>query len=59
MPFELIKNMSLIGPESWVKERLQAMKAAGVTTINVNPIAGDHAAKLKLIEQIKTLAADL
>ncbi|GAA3216844.1 LLM class F420-dependent oxidoreductase [Actinocorallia longicatena] len=59
VPFELIKNMSLIGPESWVKERLLAMKAAGVTTINVNPIAADHQAKLKLVEQIKTLAADV
>jgi hypothetical protein len=56
VPYELIRDMSLIGSESWVKERLAAMKASGITTLNVTPIAADHAAKLKLIEKIKDLA---
>jgi F420-dependent oxidoreductase-like protein len=57
VPYELIRDMSLIGSESWVKERLEAMKASGITTLNVTPIAADHAAKLKLIEKVKELAA--
>ena len=59
VPAELIRNMSLIGPESWVKERLAAMKEAGVTILNITPIAADHKAKLKLVERIKELAADV
>ncbi|WP_106398501.1 LLM class F420-dependent oxidoreductase [Actinocorallia populi] len=59
VPAELVRNMSLIGPESWVKERLAAFKEAGVTTLNITPIAADHKSKLKLIERIKELAADV
>ncbi|MCD0450868.1 LLM class F420-dependent oxidoreductase [Actinocorallia sp. API 0066] len=58
VPFELLKNMSLVGPESWVKERVAAFKEAGVTTLNITPIAADHAGKVKLIERIKELVAD-
>jgi len=59
VPAELIRNMSLIGPESWVKERLAAFKEVGVTTLNITPIAADHKSKVKLVERIKELAADV
>jgi F420-dependent oxidoreductase-like protein len=59
VPYELLQKMSLIGTEGYVKERLAAMKAAGVTTLNVTPIAGDHAARLKLVEKVKELATDV
>lgn len=59
VPFELIQKMSLIGTESWVKERLAAMKAAGITTLNVTPIAPDHKGRLALIEKVKHLAAEV
>lgn len=59
VPFELIQKMSLIGPEQHVKERLAAMKESGITTLNVTPIAGDHKARLALIEKIKELAAEV
>ncbi|SEF50916.1 probable F420-dependent oxidoreductase, Rv3520c family [Thermomonospora echinospora] len=59
VPFELLRNMSLIGPEAHVKERLAAMKESGITTLNVTPIAGDHKARLALIEKVKELAAEV
>ena len=59
VPADLLAKTSLIGAESFVKERLAAMRDAGVTTLNVSPLGRDHAARVALIEKIKTLAADL
>ncbi|GAA1577195.1 LLM class F420-dependent oxidoreductase [Actinomadura kijaniata] len=59
VPYELLEKMSLIGSEGHVRERLAAMKASGVTTLNVSPIAGDHKARLALIEKIKLMAEDV
>ncbi|MFD3508158.1 LLM class F420-dependent oxidoreductase [Nocardia sp. NPDC058666] len=55
VPDELVRDVSLIGPESFVKERIAAMADAGVTTLNVTPIAEDSAGRIKLIEQLRTL----
>ncbi|WP_248965521.1 LLM class F420-dependent oxidoreductase [Sphaerisporangium perillae] len=57
VPMELLEKMSLVGSEGFVRDRIAAMKESGVTTINVNPIAGSHEERLKLIEKIKDLAA--
>jgi F420-dependent oxidoreductase-like protein len=57
VPAELLEKMSLIGAESHVKERLAAMKASGVTTLNVTPVAADHKGRLALVEKVKELAA--
>jgi F420-dependent oxidoreductase-like protein len=59
VPYELLQKMSLIGTEGHVRERLAAMKESGITTLNVTPIAGDHKAKLALIEKVKDLAAEV
>lgn len=59
VPADLLKLTSLIGPESWVAERLTAFAEAGVTSLTVNPVAGTHAERLALVERIATLAADL
>jgi F420-dependent oxidoreductase-like protein len=56
IPYELLQKTSLIGTEGFVKDRLAALKASGVTTLNVTPIAGDHEGRLKLVERIKELA---
>ena len=56
---ELVRAMSLIGPRSYVAERLQAFAAAGITTINVTPLAGTPAERVSLVGQAKELAADL
>jgi F420-dependent oxidoreductase-like protein len=57
VPAELLAQTSLIGPESYVIERLAALRATGVTTINVTPLAPDHAGRVKLIERACELAA--
>jgi F420-dependent oxidoreductase-like protein len=56
IPQELLEHVSLIGPKSFVTERVAAMKESGVTTLNVAPMAGTHAERVALIEQIKDLA---
>ncbi|MFD0852679.1 LLM class flavin-dependent oxidoreductase, partial [Actinomadura adrarensis] len=58
VPRELLEKMSLIGSEGHVRERLSAMKESGITTLNVNPIAGDHKGRIALIEKVRELAAD-
>ncbi|MGW8654686.1 LLM class F420-dependent oxidoreductase [Nocardia salmonicida] len=55
VPDELVRDVSLIGPESFVKERIAAMAEAGVTTLNVTPIAENAAGRVKLIEQLRAL----
>jgi F420-dependent oxidoreductase-like protein len=57
IPQELLEHVSLIGPKSYVAERVAAMKESGVTTLNVAPMASTHAERIALIEQIRELAA--
>ena len=39
VPAELLERTSLVGPESYIKERIAAYKEAGVTVLNVTPVA--------------------
>ena len=39
VPSELLERTSLVGPESYIKERLAAYKEAGVTVLNIIPIS--------------------
>jgi F420-dependent oxidoreductase-like protein len=56
IPQELLEHVSLIGPKSFVAERVAAMRESGVTTLNVAPMASTHAERVALIEQIKDMA---
>ncbi len=56
VPRELLAGTSLAGPEGYLRERLAAMKQAGVTTLNVTPFAGTHIERVRLIERIRDLA---
>jgi F420-dependent oxidoreductase-like protein len=56
IPQELLENVSLIGPKSYVAERVAAMRESGVTTLNVAPMGTTHAERIALIEQIRDLA---
>jgi F420-dependent oxidoreductase-like protein len=56
VPRELLEKMSLVGSEGHIRERLAAMREAGVTTINVAPHAATHEDRVRLIERIKELA---
>jgi F420-dependent oxidoreductase-like protein len=59
VPDDLVRRTSLIGPASYVRERLQVMHECGATTLNVTPLAGSSAERVALIEQIRSFADDL
>ena len=50
VPDEFCELMSLCGPESYVRERVEAFREAGVTMLNVVPVGPEPA---KLIETVK------
>jgi F420-dependent oxidoreductase-like protein len=56
VPEDLVRATSLIGPESYVAERIAAFAAAGVTTLNVQPLDGSPEGRLRTVETIKRLA---
>ncbi|WP_280832674.1 LLM class F420-dependent oxidoreductase [Mycolicibacterium frederiksbergense] len=55
VPDELVRDVSLIGSAGFVKERVAAFREAGVTTLNVVPIAETRADRVRLIEQLRNL----
>jgi F420-dependent oxidoreductase-like protein len=50
LPDEYIEKVSLIGPPSFVKERIAALDEAGVTHLHVNPVSADAP---KVLAQVK------
>jgi F420-dependent oxidoreductase-like protein len=56
VPAELLEKTSLIGPRSYIAERLEALRESGVTTLNVTPLAPAHAGRVAAIEEIRDLA---
>ncbi len=56
VPAELLEKTALIGPPGYVAERLAAFRQAGVTTLNVTPLAATHAARVADIERVRDLA---
>jgi F420-dependent oxidoreductase-like protein len=56
VPADLVEKTALIGPAGYVAERLEAFREAGVTTLNVTPLAPTHAARLADIERVRALA---
>jgi F420-dependent oxidoreductase-like protein len=59
VPAELIERISLIGPEGHVRERLAAMREAGVTTVTITPLAPTRAERVRLVERVRLMADDL
>ncbi|MBX9639889.1 MAG: LLM class F420-dependent oxidoreductase [Mycobacteriaceae bacterium] len=55
VPDELVRDVNLIGTREFVRERVAAFREAGVTTLNVAPIAGTPAERVKLIEELRGL----
>ncbi|MGH3721300.1 MAG: LLM class flavin-dependent oxidoreductase [Pseudonocardiaceae bacterium] len=53
VPDELVRRSSLIGPAGYVRERLEVLRASGVTTLSVTPMAGSAAERVRLIEWIR------
>ena len=56
VPDELVRAASLIGPESYVAERIAAFAEAGVTTLMLQPLDGSREGRLKTVETMKRLA---
>lgn len=50
VPLELLEMCNLVGPESYVKERIAAFDAAGVTHLNVVPASEDPAATISQLK---------
>lgn len=55
VPEELIRHTNLIGDEKFVRDRLRAYAASGVTTLAVNPVAPDTAGRVAQIERLRAL----
>ena len=54
VPQELLELTSLIGPESYIKERLAAYKESGVTLLDIAPLGRDQ---VDIVAKIKDWAA--
>ncbi|MDT9591518.1 LLM class F420-dependent oxidoreductase [Nocardioides zeae] len=52
VPTEWLEAANLVGPESYVKERLAAFEAAGVTDINVIPASDDPVATVARLRDL-------
>ena len=55
VPDELVRAVSLIGPASYVAERVAAFREAGVTTLAVTPLARDSAERVALMAGFRRL----
>lgn len=52
IPTEFLDAINLVGPETYVKERIAAFREAGVTNLQITPAAADNAA---LVTRMKEL----
>ncbi|MEO6627414.1 MAG: LLM class flavin-dependent oxidoreductase, partial [Aquihabitans sp.] len=57
VPTEFLEAISLVGPESYVKERLAAFAGAGVTHLNVIPVPGEGQTQASIITSLKEWTA--
>ena len=55
VPDELVRNVSLIGPAGFVKERIAAFAEAGVTTLLATPVAVDGREYVRYVEEMQHL----
>ncbi|MGH3289753.1 MAG: LLM class F420-dependent oxidoreductase [Streptosporangiaceae bacterium] len=55
VPEEILELTSLCGPESWVAERVSALREAGVTHLQVSPVPTGGKTPAQLIGQLKEL----
>ena len=52
IPLDFLEATNLVGPESYVKERIEAYRASGVTNLQIMPVADDAPA---LVTKVKEL----
>jgi F420-dependent oxidoreductase-like protein len=52
LPGEWLELANLVGPKSYVKERVGAFKEAGVTVLSVNPVGPDAVQQIEMLREI-------
>ena len=52
VPGEMLELSHLVGPRSYIKERIGAFKEAGVTVLAVNPVGPDAVTTIETLRQI-------
>ena len=57
VPAEWLEKAQLIGPKSYIKERLAVYRDAGITSLSINPVGG--ADPVKTVEQLRELIDDM
>jgi hypothetical protein len=57
VPLELLELVNLVGPESYVKERIAAFREAGVTNLQITPVPTDGGDPADLVARMKELVA--
>ena len=55
VPDELVRNVSLVGPRGFIKERLAAYAEAGVTTMLVHPLGTDEREAIGFVDELLAL----
>jgi hypothetical protein len=55
VPDELVRNVSLVGPHGFIKERIAAYAEAGVTTLLLQPLSGDRRESVRYVEEVQSL----
>jgi F420-dependent oxidoreductase-like protein len=55
VPDELVRNVSLVGPGGFVKERIAAYAEAGATTLLLQPLSGDRRESVRFVEELQAL----
>jgi F420-dependent oxidoreductase-like protein len=52
VPTEMLELTNLVGPKSFIAERVAAFKEAGVTVLSVNPVGPDAAKQIEILRDI-------
>jgi F420-dependent oxidoreductase-like protein len=55
VPTELVRSMSLIGPRSFISERIAALREAGVSALAVQPDGASHMAQVRTVSELADL----
>jgi alkanesulfonate monooxygenase SsuD/methylene tetrahydromethanopterin reductase-like flavin-dependent oxidoreductase (luciferase family) len=58
VPDDLVRDTALAGPVGYVKERLAAFAAAGVTTLLISPAAPTHAERVQMVADLRSITED-
>jgi hypothetical protein len=51
VPTEWLEAANLVGPASYVRERIEAFREAGVTDLNITPVGDDPAATVAQVRE--------